>query len=64
MKDDIIDGGGEGNRKADKRYRDGVRETVSDTTSAERAEKARNISEKALDEAKDAEAEGRSHAKK
>ena len=32
---------GEGNKEADRRYREGVRETVKSTTEEERAEKAR-----------------------
>lgn len=53
---------GEGNREADKRYRHGVRETVERTDADERAEQARDISDKDLNEAKAAEnADSRAH---
>ena len=34
---------GEGNREADRRYRQGVRETVRETTEEERARRARDL---------------------
>lgn len=55
---------GEGNRKADQRYRKGVRETVESTDADERAEQARDISEKDLKEARAAEDDARSPARK
>lgn len=54
----------EGNREADKRYRQGVRDTVKRTDADERAEQARDISEKDLNEARAAEDEARSPARK
>src|SRR5690606_25291082 len=35
--------GGEGNREADRRYREGVRRTVDDTSEEERSEQARDL---------------------
>lgn len=55
---------GEGNREADKRYRQGVRETVETTDADERAEQARDISDKDLNEARAAEDDARSPARK
>ena len=55
---------GEGNREADERYRKGVRETVENTDADERAEQARNISDKDLKEARAAEDDARSPARK
>ena len=55
---------GEGNREADQRYRKGVRDTVESTDADERAEQARDISEKDLKEARAAEEDGRSPARK
>lgn len=56
--------GGEGNRTADRRYREGVKRTVKGTSEAERARKARDLSEDELEEAKGAEEKGRSRARK
>jgi hypothetical protein len=56
--------GGEGNRVADRNYRQGVRKTVSETTEQERSNKARDISDKELKQARKAEKEGKSHAKR
>lgn len=56
--------GGEGNREADRRYREGVRETVEHTDEEERAEKARDLSGDELEEARRAEEKGRAHARK
>lgn len=56
--------GGEGNRKADRRYREGVRNTVKGTSDSERARKARDIPEDELEEAKNAEEKGKSRARK
>lgn len=50
---------GEGNREADRRYRQGVEETVRETTEAERAEKARNMTPQEKEEARRAEQEGK-----
>jgi hypothetical protein len=46
---------GEGNREADRRYREGVRKTVRETTDAERAESARELEGEERDEALEAE---------
>jgi hypothetical protein len=54
---------GEGNRDADRRYREGVRKTVKETTEEERAEEALDLSDDELREAEDAEDEGREHAR-
>lgn len=50
---------GEGNREADRRYRQGVRETVQETTEEERAEQARNMTPEEQDAARRAEQEGK-----
>ncbi len=55
---------GEGNREADQRYRQGVRETVASTDADERAKQARDISDKKLNEARSAEDDARSHSRK
>jgi hypothetical protein len=49
---------GEGNREADRRYRQGVRETVRETTEDERAERARELTPEELEEAQRAERNG------
>jgi len=54
---------GEGNRDADRRYRQGVRKTVEETTEKERLERAGNLSEREAREAEAAEEEGRSRAR-
>jgi hypothetical protein len=54
---------GEGNRDADRRYREGVQKTVEQTSEEERAEEARDISPTELDDAERAEEEGRGHAR-
>lgn len=54
---------GEGNRDADRRYREGVRKTVKETTEEERAEEALDISKDELDEAERAEDEGKEPAR-
>lgn len=46
---------GEGNREADRRYRRGVRETVSETTEKERADRARDLTPEELEAARQAE---------
>jgi hypothetical protein len=46
---------GEGNREADRRYRQGVRETVEDTTPEERARRARELTPEELEAAREAE---------
>ena len=64
MKVRLDDETGEGNRKADQRYRNGVRETVDSTNADERAEQARDLSEKELKEAREAEDDARLPARK
>ncbi len=54
---------GEGNREADRHYREGVQKTVHDTTDQERAEHAREMTPEERREAERAEAEGKGHAK-
>lgn len=54
---------GEGNREADRRYREGVRKTVHDTTGEERAEKARDMTPEERQEDERAEAKGKGRAK-
>jgi hypothetical protein len=54
---------GEGNRDADRRYRDGVRKTVEETTPEERAEEARDMTPEEREDAARAEAEGERHAR-
>ena len=54
---------GEGNREADRRYREGVRKTVEETTEEERLERAGDITDRELEEAEEAEDEGRSRAR-
>jgi hypothetical protein len=46
---------GEGNREADRHYRDGVRETVEQTTPEERARRAREMTPAELEAARAAE---------
>jgi hypothetical protein len=46
---------GEGNRDADRRYRDGVRKTVRQTTEEERASAARELTGEEREEALEAE---------
>lgn len=50
---------GEGNREADRRYRRGVRDTVSETTEDERADRARDMTAEELEAARRAEEEGK-----
>lgn len=50
---------GEGNREADRRYRQGVHETIEETTEEERAERARNMTPEERAEAERAEQEGK-----
>jgi hypothetical protein len=50
---------GEGNREADRRYRRGVRETVSETTEKERADRARDLTPEEQEAARRAEEEGK-----
>ena len=54
---------GEGNRDADRRYREGVKKTVEETSEEGRAEEALDLSDDELHEAEDAEEEGREHAR-
>lgn len=56
--------GGEGNRKADRRYREGVKRTVKGTSESGRARKARDMTEDELERARGAEEKGRSRARK
>jgi hypothetical protein len=55
---------GEGNREADRRYREGVRKTVEHTTDEERAEDARDLTPEERDAAQRAEKEGKSRARR
>ncbi len=55
--------GGEGNRKADRRYRKGARRSVKNTSEAERAKDARDLDEDELQEARQAEEKGRSRGR-
>jgi hypothetical protein len=55
--------GGEGNRKADRRYREGVKRTVDNTSESERENKARDLSDDELHEAQRAEEKGRSRGR-
>ena len=55
--------GGEGNRKADRRYREGVKRTVETTSESERENKARDLSDDELHEAQRAEEKGRSRGR-
>lgn len=57
------DNQGEGNREADRHYRKGVRETVKETSPAERSEKARDVSQDELRKARQAEEKGKSRAR-
>ena len=54
---------GEGNREADRRYREGVKKTVEETTVEERAENARNLTPDQKTEAERAEERGKSRAR-
>ena len=54
---------GEGNREADRRYREGVRKTVEKTTPEERAEMADDMTAQELEEANKAAEKGRSPAR-
>jgi hypothetical protein len=58
------DNGGEGNREADRRYREGVSETVKKTSDEERSKKARDVSRDELEKARRAEEKGKSRARK
>ena len=54
---------GEGNKSADRRYREGVRKTVEDTSEEERADEARELSGKEREAAEQAEKAGKRKAK-
>jgi len=54
---------GEGNKAADRRYREGVKQTIEDLPEKERAERARSLSGREKEEARRAEEKGRSHAR-
>lgn len=58
------DNGGEGNREADRRYREHVKETVKDTSESERSKKARDLTPEELAEAREAEEKGKRQARK
>jgi hypothetical protein len=53
------DNQGEGNREADRRYREGVQKTVRKTTDEERAADARDLQGKEQEEARAAEEAGK-----
>ena len=55
--------GGEGNRAADRRYRDGVADTVRATTEEERARRARDLDGSEKDDAESAADEAKQRAK-
>lgn len=55
---------GEGNRQADRRYREDVRDTVENTSAEERANAARDVSDAELDEAEAAAKAGKSRARR
>ncbi len=54
---------GEGNKEADRRYREGVRKTVENTTPEERADAARTMTREELDAAQRAAERGKKKAK-
>jgi hypothetical protein len=54
---------GEGNRDADRRYREGVKKTVEKTTPEERADEARDMTPEEREAAERAEDKGKSHAR-
>jgi hypothetical protein len=54
---------GEGNRDADRHYREGVQKTVEKTTAEERARRARDLTREDRAAGERAEEEGREHAK-
>ena len=56
--------GGEGNREADRRYREGVRRTVDDTSEEERSEQARDLGAEERKKARQAEEKGKSRARR
>lgn len=58
------DNGGEGNRAADRRYREGVSQTVKKTSDEERSKKARDVNRDELEKARKAEEKGKSRARK
>jgi hypothetical protein len=58
------DNGGEGNREADRRYREGVSKTVKKTSDEERSKKARDVSRDELEKGRKAEEKGKSRARK
>lgn len=55
---------GEGNKVADRRYRKGVRDTVEENSAEEMADKARNLSDEELREARQAERDARERAER
>jgi hypothetical protein len=54
---------GEGNKSADRRYREGAQKTAETTTAEERARKARELAEEEKGEVRDAEEKGKSRAR-
>jgi hypothetical protein len=54
---------GEGNREADRRYREGVKKTVDETTEEERADDARDMTPEQERDAQRAEEQGKSRAR-
>jgi hypothetical protein len=54
---------GEGNRAADRRYREGVQDTLEDLSEEERAAKARSLRGASKERARDAERTGKSRAR-
>lgn len=56
--------GGEGNREADRRYREGVKKSVEETSESGRAERARDLDEDEIHSARGAEEKGRSRARR
>ncbi len=55
--------GGEGDREADRRYREHVKDSVRKSSESERAERARDMDEDEVDAAHSAEEKGRSRAR-
>lgn len=56
--------GGEGNREADREYREGVKRTVERTSDDERKRKARDLTPEELEDARVAEERGKSRGRK
>lgn len=56
--------GGEGNREADRRYREGVKRTVKGTSDSERQRKARDLTPDEMEETRQAEEKGKSRGRR